>query len=353
GRHEGYFAPQEHEVTTWVAHENTVLVEVECPDEHEKFRKRLITGVFSHWDGLDPATNPGGIWLPVELIETGPGRIERLSLHTEIATDAAAELRFRLRLNSDAGRDVLLRWTFTPHNFAGVVQTVEQPWAIAEGSHTIGGTVEVRDPQLWWTHDMGFPHLYHVTLEVLCGGETSDSHALTFGIRTFELRNWIAHLNGVRFLIKGNNYPPGDTRIATMTRAANDRDLQLAQACHMNMLRVHAHVEHPLFYEAADAAGVLLWQDFPLQWLYRREVLDEARRQVVEMVELLGNHPSVALWCMHNEPIYAADTKDERFLTRSRTYASVFFWSWNRDVMDTQLKELTLEADPTRPAVRS
>jgi beta-mannosidase len=192
-----------------------------------------------------------------------------------------------------------------------------------------------------------------VQLEVLADGVRSDAHSFSFGIRTFELRDWIGHLNGVRFLIKGNNYPPGDTRIATMTRTAFDRDLQLAQACHMNMLRVHAHVEHPAFYEAADAAGILLWQDFPLQWLYRREVLPEARRQVVEMVELLANHASVAIWCMHNEPIYAADTKDERFLTRARTYTSVFLWSWNRDVMDTQLKELTLKTDSTRPAVRS
>src|SRR5262245_16710133 len=58
GRHEGYFTAQEHEVTPWVAAENTLLVEVECPEEHDKFGKRLITGVFSHWDCLDPTTNP-------------------------------------------------------------------------------------------------------------------------------------------------------------------------------------------------------------------------------------------------------------------------------------------------------
>src|SRR3954465_7999788 len=62
GRHAGYFMAQEHEVTQWVAAENTLVVEVACPEEHNKLGKRLITGVFSHWDCLDPATNPGGIW---------------------------------------------------------------------------------------------------------------------------------------------------------------------------------------------------------------------------------------------------------------------------------------------------
>jgi beta-mannosidase len=353
GRHEGYFEPQEHDVSAWVERENTVVIEVECPDEHEKFSKRLITGVFSHWDALDPATNPGGIWLPVELIRSGPARISGVRLQTESASALAAELRFRATIDSAGARDVTLRWTLTPANFAGAVQTIEQPWSLADGAQTIAGTLEVRDPQLWWTHDMGFPHLYRVSLDIVEDGSVSDTYTCTFGIRTFALRDWIGYLNGVRFLIKGNNYPPGDMRIASMTRAAYDRDLELARACHMNMLRVHAHVEHPAFYEAADAAGILVWQDFPLQWLYQREVLPEARRQVVAMVDLLANHPSVAIWCMHNEPIYTGDTRDERLLTRARSYVSVFLWSWNRDVMDSQLKQLTLEADPTRPAVRS
>lgn len=353
GRHEGYFSPQEYDVSSWVAAENTVVVEVDCPDEHDKLGKRLITGVFSHWDCLDPQTNPGGIWLPVELIRTGPVRAQEIQLHSEHISDAAAELRFQAILDSADARDVTLRWTFAPQNFAGAVQTIEQRRSLAQGSQTLGGLVEVRDPQLWWTHDMGHPNLYQVTLEVLCDGQVSDRQVFNYGIRTFRMQNWIAYLNDVRLFIKGNNYGPGDTRIATMTREAFDRDLRLAQECHMNMLRVHAHVDHPAFYDAADAAGILLWQDFPLHWLYRREILPEARRQAVQMVRLLNNHPSVAMWCMHNEPIYTADTKDERLSTRLRTYASVFIFSWNRDVMDTQLKQLVEAQDQTRPVVRS
>jgi beta-mannosidase len=148
GRHEGYFAPQEHEVTAWVAAENTLVVEVECPEEHNKVGKRLITGVFSHWDCLDPDTNPGGIWLPVELIETGAVRIGQIQLHTEQITDAVAELRFQASINASAAQDVTLRWTLTPHNFAGAVQTIEQRRALAAGTQAIGGLLEVHDPQL-------------------------------------------------------------------------------------------------------------------------------------------------------------------------------------------------------------
>jgi beta-mannosidase len=353
GRHEGYFAPQEHEVTQWVAAENTLIVEVECPEERDKLGKRLITGVFSHWDCIDPATNPGGIWLPVELIATGPTRIQELLLHTETIGDTTAELRYRVALDAAAPADVTLRWTLTPKNFAGEVQVIEQRRALAQGAQEIAGLLDVRDPQLWWTHDLGQPNCYTITLSIVQDSAISDQRAVTFGIRRFELHKWIAFLNGVRLFIKGNNYAPGDTRIATMTPARYVHDLRLAQECHLNLLRVHAHVDHPFFYEAADEAGILLWQDFPLQWLYRREVLPEARRQVRQMVRQLYNHPSIVVWCMHNEPIHITNTKDERWYSRLQAYASVFFWNWNRSVMDTQLKSLVEKEDRTRPAVRS
>ncbi len=353
GRHEGYFEPYEREVTAWIAPENEILVEVECPDEANKSGKRLITGIFSHWDCMDPLANPGGIWLPVELAATGPVRLREVFLHTEAAGESLAELRFRAVVDSDAARDVTLRWTFAPVNFAGAVQTIEQRRALAAGAHEIVGVLLVHDPHLWWPHDMGAPDLYAVTLEVVCDALVSDARTVRFGIRTFELHDWIPYLNGTRFFVKGNNYPPTDVRIATTTRERCIEDLRLARACHMNMLRVHGHIGHPALYDAADEMGVLLWQDFPLHWLYRREVLPEARRQARAMVRLLGNHPSVALWCMHNEPVYVVDTRDERVTTRMRTYASMFVFSWNRDVMDSELKRVVEQEDGRRPVVRS
>jgi beta-mannosidase len=353
GRHEGYFAAQEHEVTRWLAAENTLLVEVDCPEERDMRGKRMIAGVFSHWDCIDPATNPGGIWLPVELIATGPTRVKQLLLHTQMIGDSTAELRYRAELDAAVAGDVILRWTITPKNFAGEIQVVEQRRSLAAGQQEIAGLLDVRDPQLWWTHDLGHPSCYTIALAVIQSGEVSDERAETFGIRRFEMQKSIAYLNGVRLFIKGNNYAPGDTRIASMTSERYANDMRLVQECHMNMLRVHAHIDHPLFYEAANQAGILLWQDFPLQWLYRREVLPEARRQVGQMVRQLYNHPSLAIWCMHNEPLYVVDTKDESWHTRLRTYASVLLWSWNRNVLDTQLKRLTEQADRTRPAVRS
>ena len=99
-----------------------------------------------------------------------------------------------------------------------------------------------------------------------------------------------------------------------MTRARAKTDIQLAKDAHMNMLRIHAHVDHPAVYQEADEQGILLWQDFPLQWLYAKRILPEALRQSQEMVRLLHNHPSIVIWCLHNEPLHVDDTSVEPLL---------------------------------------
>ena len=354
GQHEGYFVPYEHEVGGLIHHaSNTVLIELDCPEERDKLDKHMITGVFSHWDCMDPKANPGGVWLPVELHASGPARLSHARCMTMACDERFAQIRFDLDIDAAEAVHATLRFTFTPQTFAGEPQVISQRRALRAGKQEVGGLIKLREPRLWWTHDLGRPDMYDLTVEVLLGDMVSDARQFGFGVRRFELRGWTAHLNGVRFLVKGNNYPPGDMRIATMTRARYDEDLRLVRECFMNMLRVHAHVDHPALYEAADAAGVLIWQDFPLQWLYDHDILPEARRQVREMVRLLGSHPSVAVWCMHNEAVLIEDTADESLAARLRTYATGFGFNWNRDVMDTQLKAIVQAEDPTRPAIRS
>ena len=345
GSHEGYFEPQEHEITEALDDTNTLIVEVDCPEERSKSGKRMLTGVFSHWDALDPATNPGGIWLPVVLEESGAVRLQDVQLRTTQANNEAATLNWQATLDSLAVTDVQLEWTFSPANFDGPSQTIVETRRLTSGAQQVTGTLTLHEPQLWWTHDLGQPNLYTVTLNVSCFGQLSDARSFRFGVRTFELRDFIPYLNGTRFLIKGNNYPPTDTRIATATHERVAHDLELARNCHMNLLRVHAHVGHPALYDVADELGILLWQDFPMQWTYRRTVALHARRQVVAMIRLLGNHPSVAVWCLHNEPIFITDTSDERIITGLRVYFSTFIWSWNRDVLDRRLATIARRLD--------
>jgi beta-mannosidase len=355
GRGEGYFSPQQYEVTGVLRSKNTLLVEVECPDEEDKSRKTLITGVFSHWDALDPMTNPGGIWLPVEIVASGEVWIDHSQLRLDKLGEDVARLRAELEVDAVALTAAEVRVALAPHNFEGKTQVFRKEIQLHAGSNQLSVPVELEEPRLWWSHDQGFPHLYQVTLEVRTadGKAPSDRLEFNYGVRTFEMRDWIAYLNGRRVFIKGNNYGPGDTRIATMNDERCRRDLELARDANMNMVRLHAHVDHPAFYEAADELGMLIWQDFPLQWNYSKEILPEALRQVGLMVRQLYNHPSVVIWCTHNEPGIQPQPNGRRWWWVARTLFSLQFYNWNRERMDSQLRRRVEELDDSRLVVRS
>ena len=85
------------------------------------------------------------------------------------------------------------------------------------------------------------------------------------------------------------------------------RDLVLAQEANLDFVRVHAHVARPELYDAADELGLLRVAGPPAAvGLRTRRAASQAARQARAMVDLLGHHPSVFLWCAHNAP-FAAD----------------------------------------------
>jgi beta-mannosidase len=354
GSHEGYFAPADFEVTDRLTGGNLLTVEVECPPETRKTGKRLITGIFSHWDHLDPELGPGGIWLPIELIVTGPVKLSWMGVETRGFDAESAKVRVTLEAETAGPADPLVTLTFTPANFTGDPQTFKFRTELQPGLNRLTYDCGLLPYRLWWPRGLGEPNLYRVEA-VLSGqeGKPLDRLAVRTGLRTVNLRKWVFYVNGERLFIKGNNCPPPEARLAQVTWERVEGDLRLAAAAHLNMLRVHAHIDHPVFYEVADEQGMLLWQDFPLQWLYAREVRPEAERQAKEMVRLLGNHPSLVLWCMHNEPVYMVETKDESFGRALRTDFSVFVYSWNRDVLDRGLARQVRRADPSRPCLRA
>jgi beta-mannosidase len=353
GDGEGYFFPQEFDITEVLKPQNELVIEVDSPVERSKLDKETITGVFAHWDALSSYKyNPGGVWLPVEIVLHPDVHIKRALIQLESFDQETAHIGVRLDLKVAAKTQANWRVTFTPHNFEGEAREFQGEIALAEGEYGWQQAIALAPYKLWWTHDTGFPHLYKVEV-VLEGAIDHPVHweGIT-GLRTWSFENFIGRLNGQRLYLKGSNYPPGDARLGTMNRERAALDMRLAKDAHMNMLRIHAHVDHPAIYAEADAFGIVLWQDFPFQWLYARKILPQALRQCQEMVRLLYNHPSIVIWCMHNEPLYVVDTSKEPFFRRMRTYTSLFY-TWNRDVMGKQTTRAVENLDKHRTVIRA
>jgi beta-mannosidase len=359
GDTEGYFFPHSFEVSDALAaaSEHTVALEVACPRPTDLTAKRNLTGVFQHWVQLDHDWTPGGIWRPVRLEQSGPIRIRHARVRAGDVNDERAIVSLRVVLDTAETRAVELRTTVTARDGGDTVD-VRRSQPLAAGENRVEWTVAVPEPQLWWPHALGDQPLYDVHVSVHDDqGRLSDERRWPIGLRSVELRGWIASVNGQRLFLKGANVGP--TRLALADAEPDEirRDITLARDAGLDLVRVHGHISRPELYAAADEAGVLLWQDLPLQWGYSRTVRPEARRQAREAVDLLAHHPSLFVWCGHNEPM-ALDVEPATMATRRgrrrlavRMAAAQTLPSWNRSLLDRAIKTVLERDDGTRPVV--
>ena len=350
GDTEGYFFPHAFEVTDALRdrREHVLAVEATCSPQHDRRSKRNITGVFQHWDCLDPDWNPGGIWRPVRLEQSGPVRISRLRVLCHDATAEQAVLTLTATLDAAAATTVKLR--------TRVGQDLEhlQDQPVAAGENQLSWQVTIDRPALWWPHALGDQPLHDVTVDV-AAGEPSDTRTVRTGLRQVRMKRWIMTVNGERLFLKGTNQGPTRMQLAEATPAELERDVTLAREAGLDLLRVHAHVSRPELYDAADRQGLLLWQDFPLQWGYARGLRKQAARQAREAVDLLGHHPSIAIWCGHNEPL-SLDADPGKALadparTAVRFFAQQELPTWNKTVLDASVKRAFEKADGSRPVI--
>ncbi len=332
GHHEGYFEPFTLATASALkpGAENLLAVRVDSPFETPQawsLRKRLIKGVFAHhdtrpggaWSPRGQDANTGGIWAPVALRVTSHLRLGLLRIRPEVdpATGIAApQVEMSVDLAGPVGEAVELAVVLSPYNFAGpAAEPLRFSRRLAPGANDVLLLLPPRAVELWWPWEHGEPRLYRVAVTAGVDGRTADRAETVFGFRTVTQESGGAwRINGRRTFLRGTNYISTQW-LSEMTPERFASDVGLMKAANVNAVRVHAHVEPPAFYQACDEAGLLVWQDFPLQWGYTDEpaFAAEAVRQAVAMVDVLFNHPSIIVWSLHNEPPWDADWMRYRY----------------------------------------
>ncbi|MBD3338508.1 MAG: hypothetical protein GF353_05345 [Candidatus Lokiarchaeota archaeon] len=173
----------------------------------------------------------------------------------------------------------------------------------------------ISNPKLWWTNDLGEPHLYKLNVFLRDGIEIIDSSSQNIGIRDLRLiqnpdqygKSFYFLLNGVPLYAKGANWVPIDTFIPRGKKNNTyQRDLRSFAEIKCNMLRVWGGgiYEEDIFYDLCDELGILVWQDFmfagsvypPYEWFF-----ENIKKEIVYNIKRLRSHPSLALWCGNNE----------------------------------------------------
>ncbi|NOU67877.1 glycoside hydrolase family 2 protein [Paenibacillus sp. LMG 31461] len=269
------------------------------------------------WD-WGPRMVTVGIWGKVFIERYRRAKLDSVFARTRTIHDTGAEVQVDVDVTT-------LRKGVQKSCDIRLVDAAGQVVASAQGNvqSTESFTLQVVDPQLWWTHDLGKPYLYELEVVLYADGEQVDAYRKPLGIRTIELQlkdaegqNAFAFvLNGVKLFAKGTNWIPADHFIGSIPDQRYRDLIDLSVTSNQNMLRVWAGgiYEKDVFYEECDKRGVLVWQDFAFANAlfpdFNRDFMENVRNEVIYNIKRLRNYTSLALWCGNNEIDWLYDMK--------------------------------------------
>ncbi|MEX2625667.1 MAG: hypothetical protein WD225_02225, partial [Ilumatobacteraceae bacterium] len=197
GDPEGYFVPHAFEITdaARTGRDHVLAVEVSCPPPEQ--RHRVVTGAFQGDSGPTATWNPGGIWAPVRVEDTGPVRVDHFRVLCRDADPARAHVLLHATLDADEGRLVTVRTSVDGE----VVSEAER--SLAAGTNQLDWSVDIEQPRLWWPRALGDQPLTRIGIEVLADGEPSDEAERSTGLREVAWNRWACAVNGERLFLKG------------------------------------------------------------------------------------------------------------------------------------------------------
>jgi beta-mannosidase len=283
GATQGYFAPHEFDVTEALraGEQHLLAVEVGCSRGGGGGTRRALNGVFADLPG-----NPGGVWRPVRVVTTGPVHVSRARVLCTEASEQRGRLLVALTLDADlevagtGGAPLSARLALRVDDQDGrVLAEQARDVSLADGENHLSVDVDVERPPRWWPRSLGDQPLCRLAIAVELGGEPSDEVSVRTGFREVRARRLRFSVNGEPLFLHGASQGPVRPMLAEADAADFRRVVELALDAGLDLLRVHEHVSRPELYEAADEAGLLLWQDLPMRGRYARTARGQATTQ--------------------------------------------------------------------------
>lgn len=254
------------------------------------------------WD-WGPRFVTAGVWKKVQLKFWNSAKIENIKYSQVELNDQKAILEFTTEIHVSEVKTIQLK-----------INEKSETFHLKKGTNKVKMHYEISNPKRWWCNGLGFPHQYEFYFSLEQSRKIIDNKELKIGLRTIELvqdkdefgTSFYFKLNGKPVFMKGANYIPQDSFIPKQTPSSYYELVQNARKANMNMLRVwgggvYADDE---FYNACDANGILVWQDFMFacaMYPGDEKFVENIKHEVIDNVNRLQNHPSIALWCGNNE----------------------------------------------------
>lgn len=324
GSHAGMFVPFELDVTDRVAsggrHLMAVVVEA-APDSEPQVGRTSRVRVHKSrmgygWD-FCPRLVHQGLWQSVRLDLVGAVSIRDVWASPILSADLRrASVRVRVRVDAAGAARVRVEVSLDGPTAGMGGTTVDLP----AGECEVLVELDVREPVLWWPNGAGDPVVHRLSVRVCDDEGVVDERSVPLGFRRVELvanagapdgaRPWTWIVNGRRVYARGWNWVPVDALYGVPRPERLAHLMRLAANANVNLLRVWGGglIETEAFYDACDAGGVMVWQEFAQSSSLVESTpatdagfVDRMTREAEVIVPLRRNHPSLVAWCGGNE----------------------------------------------------
>jgi beta-glucuronidase len=182
------------------------------------------------------------------------------------------------------------------------------------GIELAGGSVrvvrldaELKPDAAAWSPDQ--PTLHDIQVRVRQNVRLLDEWRGSFGIRDFRTKGSHLLLNGKPIFLKGVAfYEETRARGAALLPEDHAKLFQQCREAGANFIRLHVGQRAPLAHREADRLGFMVTGEWGGFW-YREKSMDAQTKDSRSVFQSharcaiwdLHNHPSVVLWCTHNE----------------------------------------------------
>jgi beta-mannosidase len=316
------FRSWEIDISNFLLAENELLVQFSSPDSIEKAETEKLDyelpeapRVFTRkpqfqygWD-WSPTLKTIGLWRDVTLTSYNIARSTDVFLQTKSISDTLAEITAQLTIETPEFNEITVKITNENLN-----ESIYSTFQISPDQSIYKIPFSIKNPILWWTHNLGGPFMYDIKIELTQDRKRLETYKKKLGIRSIELitnkdslgESFYFKLNGLPVYMKGANYIPQEILRASLRQEDQVQLIDDVVAANMNMLRVWGGgvYENNSFYQLCDAKGILVWQDFMFACaMYPGDAafLENIKQEAIQNVKRLRQHPSIALWCGNNE----------------------------------------------------
>ena len=304
GHHEGGYTAYSLDITSHLQSTNYLAVEID-----NRITEETIPGFAMRQEAPHDAWydwwDYGGIVRDVWLTVAGPVEIRRQRIRTEIKPDSAfVQDQLFLTSSLKQRKRIAVRLTaFDPDNRIAATQT--RALTVASAETEIGLSLQLNAPKLW---GIDHPNVYRMKVEISDeNGKVLDEQSDTFGLRKVEIRDRHLLVNGepVRLtglarheesLSEGLAETPGTMRF----------DYDDMKSLQVTLTRPVHYPQNPFILDYADRHGIMLIPEIPV-WQFSESQMSDpkiialAKKQMQEMIEQAGNHPSIFAWSVCNE----------------------------------------------------